>query len=1135
MRTGYTFKGWTTDSNSTTVEYTDKHSVTNLATTGTVQLYAVWAINDYTVTYDYGTNGGQVSETDTTKTATAQVTYGKSIDLTKTAYKAGYTFLGWSESADSINVVKTATMGAANKTYYAVFAKLEVDPSSIEIDLSKNTTQAITITGENYGTLTYTTNNSEVVTVAKNTDNQNAVATFKKNGNTTITVKSSVKDFAGKNLSATISVIVKTTPTKLTLNPTSAIIGVKSNNTVSVIPTITPETANAENNVTFTSNNSNIAKVDSSTGVVTGLAEGTAIITAKTTNGQTATSTITVDATAPKVTVTMDNTSYKKSHTATIAISDDKAGLPATQTISYAWSTSSKTAPTTWQTKDITTTAGTKTVRTTVTKNGETGTQYLWVKNGIKDNFDNATTVNATATAKFDNTAPVVAINGSASTSKTNSETTITIPLKIKDIHSGITTNTFTADDIVINVAGKAVTPTTKTLVYNSVKSGVYSYTLTLAGVEGNGKLTLGISAGKIADNAGNTNVATTITTGVTMDSTAFTATITASENSPTNASEITYTIKFNKSVTGFGESDVTVENGKITSFTKVSDSEYKVVVSNTGSTTQTVGIITGSCQDLSGNLIGEVTPITIEIDRTAPTAPSITVRASSITGTQKGSVASASIGTVYTGVENTYLTFSAVDGLVGVSSGVAGYKVATSADANFASLETVSSYNFKAVTSGTTLYVKTIDNVGNLSTDITQVTVKLVTLSVAPTTASVENEKTVKITATGVNAGNITYNSSNTAIATVSSTGVVTAKKVGTVTITATAGNDTSVKATSSVTVTKGKVAIPTATSSLIYNGKEQTGVAEGEKYEVSGNKATNAGKYTAIISLKDAVNYEWSDGTTANKNIKWSIAQKQVTAVLSAKDKTYDGTTTVINGTVSLTGVVTGDVVTATGSFAFATPGVGQNKTVNVTGITLGGTNKANYVLKATTGTTTANITKAQLTTTYLGENITFGGTPSLSITTTGFVNGETAATASGYKAPTLSLTDKDKKAVTVDDLKVDGSPYTGTPEGGNATNYSFKYVSGNLVVNAKALSSKDMSAVLEGTSYTYTGKDITPAVSVKDNGKELEQDTDYTIEYKNNKNSGTATVTITGKGNYSGKTEVILKINKAVLTAE
>ena len=1136
VRTGYTFKGWATKPDATTAEYTDKQSVSQLVSedNGEITLYAVWAINDYTVTYDYGTNGGQVSETDTTKTATAQVTYGKSIDLTKTAYKAGYTFLGWSESADSINVVKTATMGAANKTYYAVFAKLEVDPSSIEIDLSKNTTQAITITGENYGTLTYTTNNSEVVTVAKNTDNQNAVATFKKNGNTTITVKSSVKDFAGKNLSATISVIVKTTPTKLTLNPTSAIIGVKSNNTVSVIPTITPETANAENNVTFTSNNSNIAKVDSSTGVVTGLAEGTAIITAKTTNGQTATSTITVDATAPTVTVTMDNTSYKKSHTATIAISDDKAGLPATQTISYAWSTSSTTAPITWQTKDITTTAGTKTVRTTVTKNGVTGTQYLWVKNGIKDNFDNATTVNATATAKFDNTAPVVAINGSASTSKANSETTITIPLKIKDIHSGITTNTFTADDIIVNVAGKAVTPTTKTLVYNSVKSGVYSYTLTLAGVEGNGELTLGISAGKIADNAGNTNVATTITTGVTMDSTAFTATITASENSPTNASEITYTIKFNKSVTGFGESDVTVENGKITSFTKVSDSEYKVVVSNTGSTTQTVGIITGSCEDLSGNLIGEVTPITIEIDRTAPTAPSITVKASSITGTQKGSVASASIGTVYTGVENTYLTFSAVDGLVGVSSGVAGYKVATSADANFASLETVSSYNFKAVTSGTTLYVKTIDNVGNLSTDITQVTVKLVTLSVAPTTASVENEKTVKITATGVNAGNITYNSSNTAIATVSSTGVVTAKKVGTVTITATAGNDTSVKATSSVTVTKGKVAIPTATSSLIYNGKEQTGVAEGEKYEVSGNKATNAGKYTAIISLKDAVNYEWSDGTTANKNIKWSIAQKQVTAVLSAKDKTYDGTTTVINGTVSLTGVVTGDVVTATGSFAFATPGVGQNKTVNVTGITLGGTNKANYVLKATTGTTTANITKAQLTTTYLGETITFGGTPSLSITTTGFVNGETAATASGYKAPTLSLTDKDKKAVTVDDLKVDGSPYTGTPEGGNATNYSFKYVSGNLVVNAKALSSKDMSAVLEGTSYTYTGKDITPAVSVKDNGKELEQDTDYTIEYKNNKNSGTATVTITGKGNYSGKTELTFKINKAVLTA-
>ena len=68
VRTGYTFKGWATESNATTAKYTDKQTVTDLATTGTVQLYAVWEANSYTVTYDYGTNGGQVSQTDTTQT-----------------------------------------------------------------------------------------------------------------------------------------------------------------------------------------------------------------------------------------------------------------------------------------------------------------------------------------------------------------------------------------------------------------------------------------------------------------------------------------------------------------------------------------------------------------------------------------------------------------------------------------------------------------------------------------------------------------------------------------------------------------------------------------------------------------------------------------------------------------------------------------------------------------------------------------------------------------------------------------------------------------------------------------------------------------------------------------------------------
>ncbi len=54
-------------------------------------------------------------------------------------------------------------------------------------------------------------------------------------------------------------------------------------------------------------------------------------------------------------------------------------------------------------------------------------------------------------------------------------------------------------------------------------------------------------------------------------------------------------------------------------------------------------------------------------------------------------------------------------------------------------------------------------------------------------------------------------------------------------------------------------------------------------------------------------------------------------------------------------------------------------------------------------------------------------------------------------------------------------------------------------------------------------YTGKAIKPAVTVKYDGKKLVKGTDYTVAYKNNKKIGTATVTIAGKGDYTGKTTV------------
>ena len=53
-----------------------------------------------------------------------------------------------------------------------------------------------------------------------------------------------------------------------------------------------------------------------------------------------------------------------------------------------------------------------------------------------------------------------------------------------------------------------------------------------------------------------------------------------------------------------------------------------------------------------------------------------------------------------------------------------------------------------------------------------------------------------------------------------------------------------------------------------------------------------------------------------------------------------------------------------------------------------------------------------------------------------------------------------------------------------------------------------------------YIYTGEAVKPAIKVYDKITLLTEKIDYTIAYKNNTKVGKATITVTGKGNYSGK---------------
>ena len=60
------------------------------------------------------------------------------------------------------------------------------------------------------------------------------------------------------------------------------------------------------------------------------------------------------------------------------------------------------------------------------------------------------------------------------------------------------------------------------------------------------------------------------------------------------------------------------------------------------------------------------------------------------------------------------------------------------------------------------------------------------------------------------------------------------------------------------------------------------------------------------------------------------------------------------------------------------------------------------------------------------------------------------------------------------------------------------------------------------------TYTGKAITQKITVKLGSKTLKAGVDYTISYKNNKNVGKATITITGIGAYKDSVVKTFKIN-------
>ena len=95
---------------------------------------------NHLVTYDYSTNGGV-----STTAENEYINEGESINLSYTATKEGYEFVGWNTDSNAQEGLKELTMGTSDVTLYAIFKKPDTTPPVIENVSTSSTPNSITV------------------------------------------------------------------------------------------------------------------------------------------------------------------------------------------------------------------------------------------------------------------------------------------------------------------------------------------------------------------------------------------------------------------------------------------------------------------------------------------------------------------------------------------------------------------------------------------------------------------------------------------------------------------------------------------------------------------------------------------------------------------------------------------------------------------------------------------------------------------------------------------------------------------------------------------------------------------------------------------------------------------------------
>ena len=319
-----------------------------------------------------------------------------------------------------------------------------------------------------------------------------------------------------------------------------------------------------------------------------------------------------------------------------------------------------------------------------------------------------------------------------------------------------------------------------------------------------------------------------------------------------------------------------------------------------------------------------------------------------------------------------------------------------------------------------------------------------------------------------------------------------------------------------------------PVAISVLTYNGEFQTGVKAGTGYNLAGTyTAKDAGTYNAKVLLADG--YEWSDGTTDDLTLTWSIAKKAVAKPSAAANLVYTGKVQ-IGVTAGEGYTVIGNTQTNAGTYA-AVATLDKNHTW-----TDGTTAPATVqwiIAKAGQNVTAKTASKSYKLATVKKKAQSF----TIGAAADGTLTYKVTATPSKKAAKYLTVTKKGK--VTVKKGAPAGT-YTITVSAAETANYqaAFKEVTVKVNKTSQKVSAKVSSKTIKSKQIakknyaftigakgkgkltykvTSTPKNGTKYISVNKNGK-------VTVKKKAPKGTYKITVTAAGNATYAKATKTI-----------